>query len=133
MGEILMRKVGITVFILISVIFAITGCSIKFREIGTEKYYVKIVGNGERKETYRLEDNKNVIDHYYEYNNVPAYNNDGQKILVNISTLGDKELKKDVYLKVSVKEPSIENTNEIQGFEEVDISKIPEKAKNELK
>ncbi|MBM7835570.1 YxeA family protein [Clostridium sardiniense] len=125
-----MRKVGIMCFLLVSIVFITNGCSIKFREIGTEKYYVKIDGGGIKKES--LDNNTKIVDYYYEYKNVPAYNSNGEKILVNINTLVDKELKKDAYLKVSVRNPSTENTNDIQGFEEVDISKIPEKAKNKF-
>lgn len=129
-----MKKIGLTFLVLIAMVFSISGCSIKFSEMGTEKYYVKIVKDGERKEQYHLNDNnKKVVEYYYEYKDIPAYNKDGQKILVNITTLNDKKLKENAYLKVSVKEPSTEKVNEIQGFEEIDSSKVPEKAMDELK
>ncbi|MGL5480123.1 MAG: DUF1093 domain-containing protein [Clostridium sp.] len=126
-------KKGVMTFFLLLIIFSITGCSIKLREIGTEKYYVKIVESGEKKEDVILKDDKKVIGYYYEYSNVPAYDENGKKILVTIDTLGDKEIRKDSYLKVYVKEPSVESINEIQGFDQVDVLKIPEKAKNALK
>lgn len=123
-----MKKIGITSFLLVSMIFVLSGC-VKFSKIGTEKYYVKIIESGEKEKSI----NGNGESDYYTYKNIQAYDKDGKKILVNINTIEDKEIKKDAYLQVDVKDPSIKEANEIKGYEEVEKSKIPEKARNELK
>ena len=119
-------------FIAVLAILTIGGCTIKFSEIGAEKYYVKIVEAGERKEAISFENKKKIVHYYYRYENIPAYNKEGEKILVNIDTIKDSELKKNAYLRVSVKDVIKDTSNEIQGFEEVEFSKIPTKAQQKL-
>ncbi|MDQ0149619.1 YxeA family protein [Eubacterium multiforme] len=123
-----MKKIGIVSFLLVSMIFALSGC-VKINKIGTEKYYVKIVKGGEREKS---NSNDGKISYYYTYTNIQAYDKEGKKILVNINTIEDKEIRKDAYLQVDVKNPSDKETNEIKGYEEVKQSEIPEKAKKEL-
>lgn len=127
-----MKKYISLIFLTILTILTIGGCAIKFSQIDTEKYYVKIVENGKREELISFKNKKKLVDYYYRYENIPAYNKDGKKILVNINTLKDCELKKNSYLKVSVKDVMKDTSNEIQGFEEVKFSNIPSKAQQKL-
>ena len=127
-----MKKNISIIFIAILAIITIGGCTIKFSELDTEKYYVKIVESGKREESISFENKKKIVNYYYRYENIPAYNKEGEKILVNINTLKDSELKKNAYLRVSVKDVMKDTSNEIQGFEEVEFSKIPTKAQEKL-
>lgn len=116
-----MRKKNFIVSIFILVIFSLSilGCQ-NIREIGTEKYYLKVTQDGE----------KNSGDKNYYYNNIPAYNENGEKILVNFFAMDEKQLRKNAYLQVSVKNPSNDHNNEIQGYREVSESDLPSKVKD---
>ncbi|MCX0365435.1 YxeA family protein [Clostridium perfringens] len=110
----------ISIFMLVFFSLNVLGC-IKIREIGTEKYYLKITQDG------KLNSNNN-----YSYENIPAYNKDGEKILVNFWAMDGKQLRKNAYLQVSVKNPSNEHNNEIEGYKEVSEDDLPSKVKNIL-
>lgn len=108
----------ISIFILMFFSLNIWGCQ-SIREIGTEKYYLKITQDGE----------KEAGDENYLYKNIPAYNKDGEKILVDFFAIDGKQLQKNAYLKVSVKNPSNEHNNEIKGYREINESDLPSKVK----
>ncbi|MDM0612612.1 YxeA family protein [Clostridium perfringens] len=108
----------ISIFMLVLFSLSILGCR-NLSEVGSEKYYLKINQDGE----------KESGDENYLYKNIPAYNKDGEKILVDFSAFNGKKLRKNAYLQVSVKNPSNEHNNEIKGYREINESDLPSKIK----
>ncbi|MDZ5252752.1 YxeA family protein [Clostridium sp. LIBA-8841] len=114
----------------VSMLSGMIGCT-RLNEINTEKFYVKIIQDGkEHKEPYiRDGEKKDFI--YYQYEDVSAYDKDGKGIKVRFSS-DKKQLRKDAYLEIRVKDVKDNSVNEITSYEEVKPDEVPSAAKAEL-
>ena len=114
------------VSILCAILFGglLLGSEINPKEIGASKYYVQINkdGNKEYDGKYNGED-----VYTYRYNNIKAYNSKGEKIEVKF--FADKNLRKEAFLLVKVKDIKDNKENDILSYEEVKQSELPKKVK----
>lgn len=116
-----MKKVmifgGILVFLLIGFIIFIQNVNIN--RLGTDPYYVQIQ-EGTRMED-KSDDGKKYI--YYEYT-LEGFDKEGTAKTLTFTA--NKELRKDAYLRVYVKESGV------GSYQEVQINELPEPAKAKL-
>ena len=122
----------ISKFILVALFGAITvgafaGCSDRLNEIGSDKYYVQITKDGDRQYEGKY-NGKDVYDYYYK--DIKAYNKNGDEIKVKFSA--EKNLRKNAFLKVKVKDLKKDENNDILSYEEVQRDDLPDKVKEKL-
>lgn len=106
--------------------FSIVGCG-NIKEIGSDKYYVQILKDGDEKTEFF--DNMGKVA-FYEYNNIDAYNKKGKKIQVSFEA--SKNLRKGAFLEVRVRNPKFEESNSILSYKEVKENELPKLVKEKL-
>ena len=91
-------------------------------ELSTEEinFFVDKYTNGEKK-----------IFIYYQYENVDAYDKNGKEIKVRF-TSDKKQLRKDSYLEIRVRDTKEDTTNEIISYKEVNGDDVPNNIKIKL-
>lgn len=108
---------GILVAILIGFVVLIQ--NVNFNRLGTESYYVQIQ-DGNRVED-KADNGEKYI--YYEYN-LEGFDKEGSA--KTLTFRANKELRKEAYLRLYVKEKGV------SSYQEVQANEIPEKAKMKL-
>ena len=123
------KKIIIGIFI-VTILSGLVGCT-RLNEINTDVFYVKVTQDGkERKEPYIKNGEKKMFI-YYQYENVDAYDKKGKKIKVRF-TSDKKQLRKDSYLEIRVRDTKEDTTNEIISYKEVNGDDVPDNVKIKL-
>ena len=119
-----MKKFLIVVGVLFALgivgIFAIT--KLDFNRMNADNYYLQITEDGIPHD-YKLDDGSVMTTYSYQLN---ATNADGQTIPLEFTA--QKNLRKDAYLKMYVKEG-----DQVSSYDEVKLEDIPQKAQKQLK
>ncbi|HAT4338180.1 TPA: YxeA family protein [Clostridium perfringens] len=123
------KKIIIGIFI-VTILSGLVGCT-RLNEINTDVFYVKVTQDGkERKEPY-IKNGEKKIFIYYQYENVDAYDKNGKEIKVRF-TSDKKQLRKDSYLEIRVRDTKEDTTNEIISYKEVNDDDVPNNVKIKL-
>lgn len=96
--------------------------TVDFNRINKDTYYVQVTTDGELEE-YKLNTGKIAETYWYE---LPSYDESGKEQTLKFSAI--KNLRKDAYLKLYVKDG-----NEVSSYDEVQFDEIPKKAQEKLK
>ncbi|TKI56775.1 YxeA family protein [Brevibacillus antibioticus] len=116
-----------TTIIVLSVILAlIIGAvlllqNVNFNRLGADEYYVQINKEGKKNEV-TLDSGEKFVSYDY---TLQAYNANGEE--KTLSFMAMKELRKDAYLCVFVKEEK-----RVTSYQEVKVDELPDKAKEKL-
>lgn len=94
---------------------------VDFNQMGAEKYYVQITGDG-RVEEHKLDTGEIVKTYWY---SLPAYDVNGLEKTFDFSA--QKNLRQDAYLMLFAKD-----SKGVTSYEEVQLADIPEKAQKQL-
>lgn len=118
-----MRKVigffGVLLVLFVGAIIIIA--TVDFNRLGKDHIYVQIAGTPTMEET-KLNSGEIMREYWY---TLPAYKEDGEMIEIEFSA--SKELRDGAYLMLYVK-----NGDEVSSYDEVELSEIPQKAKEKL-
>ncbi|MGE6377786.1 YxeA family protein [Peribacillus muralis] len=112
--------VGIIFLIGVAGVFALT--KIDFNRMNADHYYVQITEDGTQHDT-KLGDGSVMTSYSYR---LKAANADGETEALEFTA--QKNLRKDAYLKVYVKDE-----DEVSSYDEVKFEEIPKKAQEKLK
>ncbi|MFD6440471.1 YxeA family protein [Peribacillus sp. NPDC060186] len=112
--------VGILFLLGVVGVFALT--NIDFNRMNASNYYLQITEDGEEHET-KLDDGTVMTSYSYK---LDATNADGETIPLEFTA--QKNLRKDAYLKMYVK-----NGDEVSSYDEVKFEEIPKKAQKNKK
>lgn len=116
----------ILVFTLCFVALGVTGCG-NIKDIGSDKYYIKISVDGKKKLAFKDGD-ENV--YRYDYRDIKAYDKNGNEIKIVFTA--DKNLRKDAFLEVRIRDAKSNELNAILSYKEIQESELPNLAKEKL-
>lgn len=116
----------ILVVTLCFVAVGIAGCG-NIKDIGSDTYYIKVSVDGNKKLAFKDGDE----DVYkYDYRDIKAYDKNGDEIKIVFTA--DKNLRKDAFLEVRVRDPKSNELNAILSYKEIQESELPNLAKEKL-
>ncbi|MGG4454012.1 YxeA family protein [Brevibacillus porteri] len=95
--------------------------NVNFNRLGADEYYVQINKEGQKNEV-TLDSGEKFATYDY---TLQGYNEDGEEKTLNFMAM--KELRKDAYLSVFVKEGK-----GVTSYQEVKVDELPDKAKEKL-